>query len=155
MGGLHPESYISGLQVRQRISRKQPKGLPIINMGFNEMPYPPPQSVVEAISGRALRAHRYGSAACNDLRQALAALHGLPAEQLFFEGKYAECAEIARFEFERGVWNERWPELLMQCHLETGRYSDALADTKQTLCMAPLYAEYCALLFSLSNYNKV
>ena len=89
MGERHPESYISGLRVRQRISRQQPKGLPIVNMGFNEMPYPPPQSVVDAISGRAPHAHRYGSAACNALRQALAAEHALPAEQLEVEAAQA------------------------------------------------------------------
>ncbi|MEM8686619.1 MAG: histidinol-phosphate transaminase [Pseudomonadota bacterium] len=94
MGGLHPESYISRLQVRQRISRAQPKGLPIINMGFNEMPYPPPQSVVEAISGRALFAHRYGSAACNALRQALALEHELPAEQLICGNGSEELIDV-------------------------------------------------------------
>ncbi len=94
MGGQHPESYISGLQVRQRISRKQPKGLPVINMGFNEMPYPPPQSVVEALSGRASLAHRYGSAACNDLRQALGVLHELPADQLICGNGSEELIDV-------------------------------------------------------------
>ncbi|MEM1198644.1 MAG: histidinol-phosphate transaminase [Pseudomonadota bacterium] len=94
MGDLHPESHISGLKVRQRISRKQPKGLPIINMGFNEMPYPPPQPVVDALSARALHAHRYGSAACNDLRQALSGLNGLPAEQLICGNGSEELIDV-------------------------------------------------------------
>ena len=94
MGERHPESYISGLRVRQRISRQQPKGLPIVNMGFNEMPYPPPQSVVDAISGRAPHAHRYGSAACNALRQALAAEHALPAEQLICGNGSEELIDV-------------------------------------------------------------
>ncbi len=47
------------------------------------------------------------------------------AEELFFAGQYAECAQVARNEFERGVWNEKWPTLLLQCQLTTGNYDDA------------------------------
>ena len=53
------------------------------------------------------------------------------------------CAANCKYEEAKDAWQK------------ARAYCDALADTKQTLCMAPLYAEYCALLFSLSNYNKV
>lgn len=49
------------------------------------------------------------------------------AEQLFFEGKYAKCAALAQAEVERGVWNEKWPALLLQCQLATGQYAKAEA----------------------------
>ncbi|QDT04682.1 hypothetical protein K227x_30760 [Rubripirellula lacrimiformis] len=49
------------------------------------------------------------------------------ARQLHSEGKYEAAAEVANAEVERGIWNERWPRLLIECHLATGRYADALA----------------------------
>jgi tetratricopeptide (TPR) repeat protein len=48
-------------------------------------------------------------------------------EQLYFSGEYEECLEAAAAEVERGVWNDRWPRLLIRCQLETGRYGDARA----------------------------
>ncbi|MGB7325673.1 MAG: tetratricopeptide repeat protein [Rubripirellula sp.] len=46
---------------------------------------------------------------------------------LFSAGKYDEAAAAAAQEVENGIWNERWPRLLIQCHLQTGKYADALA----------------------------
>ncbi len=49
------------------------------------------------------------------------------ARDAFSAGRYAEAAEMALGEVERGVWNERWPRLLIDCQLATGRHADAVA----------------------------
>tara|TARA_R110002049_G_scaffold4601_5_gene32214 strand:+ start:301266 stop:303932 length:2667 start_codon:yes stop_codon:yes gene_type:complete len=48
-------------------------------------------------------------------------------KQQYRSGQYDEAAEAAAAEVERGIWNERWPRLLIQCYLVTGKYQDALA----------------------------
>ena len=47
-------------------------------------------------------------------------------QTLYQTGKYKEAEEFAAEEVERGVWNERWPRLLIQCQLVQGKYADAL-----------------------------
>ena len=47
------------------------------------------------------------------------------AEQLYESGDYATCLEVAASEVDRGIWNERWWRLLIQCQLTKGRYEDA------------------------------
>ena len=49
------------------------------------------------------------------------------AEQLFRSGDYAETEKVAAAEVARGVWNERWPRLLIRCQLVTGDYENAKA----------------------------
>lgn len=51
----------------------------------------------------------------------------LDAEQLYNEGEYEECLTLCLTEFERGVWNDRWPEKAIECLLTTGQYEKALA----------------------------
>lgn len=48
------------------------------------------------------------------------------AEQLYFAGEYEACIEIAGAEVRDGVWNDRWPRLLIECQLATGRNAEAL-----------------------------
>ncbi|MEM9586223.1 MAG: tetratricopeptide repeat protein, partial [Planctomycetota bacterium] len=45
---------------------------------------------------------------------------------LVMSGRYEEAESVAAAEVERGVWNERWPRLLIQCQMATGQYADAL-----------------------------
>lgn len=47
------------------------------------------------------------------------------AEQLFHRGDYAETERVAAAEVERGVWNERWPRLLIRCQMVLGEYANA------------------------------
>ncbi len=89
-----PRAYISGLKVRQRISRKQPKGLPVISMGYNELPYPPAAAVLEAIAETALHSNRYGNASCLELRQALAAEHGIDADRVICGNGSEELLDV-------------------------------------------------------------
>ncbi|QDT12232.1 tetratricopeptide repeat protein [Planctomycetes bacterium K23_9] len=46
---------------------------------------------------------------------------------LFLAGKYEDAEKLAGEEVERGIWNERWPRLLIRCQLEQGKYAEALA----------------------------
>jgi len=47
------------------------------------------------------------------------------AEQLFFNGDFKGSAALAQAEVDRGVWNEKWPLLLLRCQMATGKYSEA------------------------------
>ncbi|MEM7429218.1 MAG: histidinol-phosphate transaminase [Pseudomonadota bacterium] len=72
-----PNAYITPLSVRERISRAQPKGLPLINMGFNELPYPPSDAVLAAINATTARANAYGNPTCAALRDALGEVNSI------------------------------------------------------------------------------
>ncbi|MGV3485643.1 MAG: tetratricopeptide repeat protein [Planctomycetaceae bacterium] len=48
------------------------------------------------------------------------------ADELYRAGKYDEALHLAKIEVDRGVWNEKWPKLLIRCQLARGRYADAL-----------------------------
>ncbi|TWT94274.1 tetratricopeptide repeat protein [Neorhodopirellula pilleata] len=48
------------------------------------------------------------------------------AIEAFNHGRYAEATRIASERVEQGVWLERWPVLLIECQLTTGKYADAL-----------------------------
>ncbi len=71
MSENRPHGYIQPLTVRQRVSRPQPKGLPVINLSFNELPYPPSQSVLTAIQSATSHANSYGNPTCELLRAAI------------------------------------------------------------------------------------
>lgn len=49
------------------------------------------------------------------------------AQELFRSGDYEEAEALAAEQVERGIWNERWPRLLVQCQLATGKYQEAKA----------------------------
>ena len=53
------------------------------------------------------------------------------AEALFRSGRYEDCLLVAQDQV--GVWNDRWPRLLIRCQLETGRYQAALASYEAAL----------------------
>ncbi len=57
--------------------------------------------------------------------------------ELFSAGNYDAAALIAKQEVERGIWNERWPRILIECHLATGRYREALAVYEQAVQRYP------------------
>ncbi|MGB1389693.1 MAG: hypothetical protein ACPG61_12485, partial [Paracoccaceae bacterium] len=79
---MRPRSYLTPKTVRGRIARPQPLGLPLINMGFNELPYPPTRRVAQALSQTSERLGSYGSPGCEVLRAKLAELWGLSADRL-------------------------------------------------------------------------
>lgn len=46
-------------------------------------------------------------------------------QQLYYSGDYERCLQLADEEVGRGIWNDRWWRLLVQCQLTTGRYDEA------------------------------
>jgi len=54
----------------------------VVKLASNENPYGPSPKAIEAVSGGTLQLHRYPDPTAHDLRQALAAHHDVPAEQL-------------------------------------------------------------------------
>ncbi|GAA5507002.1 beta-barrel assembly-enhancing protease [Novipirellula caenicola] len=48
------------------------------------------------------------------------------AQNQFRTGKYKAAEAVAFAAVESGIWNERWPRLLIQCQLEQGKYAEAL-----------------------------
>ena len=54
-------------------------------------------------------------------------------EELFQTGRYDEAAAAAQVEIDRGVWNERWPRLLMRAQLTRGKYAAAVQTYEQAI----------------------
>ena len=47
------------------------------------------------------------------------------ARLLYRTGNYTEAEELAAQQVEAGIWNERWPRLLIDCQMALGEYVDA------------------------------
>ena len=47
------------------------------------------------------------------------------ARTLYKTGKYKEAEEFAAEQVEAGIWNERWPRLLIRCQMTLGKYEEA------------------------------
>ncbi len=47
------------------------------------------------------------------------------AHRKYLQGQYQEATEIAAAQVEEGIWNERWPRLLIRCYMATGKYAEA------------------------------
>ncbi len=89
-----PVSYIEPLVVRGRIARDQPKGLPVINLGYNELPYGPTPRVAAAIAEQAGGINSYGTPHCDALRAALATANRLDAETLICGNGSEELLDV-------------------------------------------------------------
>lgn len=68
----------------------------------------------------------FGVVSSTILARPLAAADYKAAERLYRGGEYDEAADIAAAEVERGIWNERWANLLIRSLLARGRYDEAL-----------------------------
>ena len=91
---IRPTPYLVPKPVRGRIARAQPLGLPVINMGFNELPYPPTPKVAEALSQSAAQLGRYGSPGCDGLRAALGRVWGLDPDRLICGNGSEELLDV-------------------------------------------------------------
>ncbi len=89
-----PRPLIEPLTIRARESRPQPRGLPIINLGFNELPFPPSTSVLDAINAATANAHLYGNPTCELLRNALSRVYSLNADQLICGNGSEELLDV-------------------------------------------------------------
>ncbi|MFK7854886.1 MAG: histidinol-phosphate transaminase [Granulosicoccus sp.] len=94
MADQRPVSYIQPLTIRPRESRAQPKGLTIINLGFNELPFPPPESVASAIDLATASANSYGNPSCVLLREAIAMQYKLDPERIVCGNGSEELLDI-------------------------------------------------------------
>lgn len=89
-----PRGYIQPLAVRQRIERLQPAGLPIINLSFNELPYPPTKSVLAAIQTATAHANNYGDPTCKKLAMAIGDTHELDPNRIVCGNGSEELLDI-------------------------------------------------------------
>ena len=89
-----PYCYLSPFQVRTRIARDQPLGLPLINMAFNELPYVPSANVAAAMSVACANANRYGDPTCKALRQRISQLHNINAEDIICGNGSEELLDV-------------------------------------------------------------
>jgi tetratricopeptide (TPR) repeat protein len=48
-------------------------------------------------------------------------------------GQYDECIEYAKAQVDKKVWNDKWPILLVEAYLTTGRYEQALVVYEESL----------------------
>ena len=65
----------------------------------------------------------WGLVACTCISAAASDLDD--ARLLYQSGKYAEAEEFAAKQVEAGIWNERWPRLLIDCQMVQGKYAEA------------------------------
>ena len=96
-----PESYLTPLNVRDRISKPQPLGLPLINLGFNELPFGPTPAIADAIADCSMRANYYGNPNCVVLRQTLGAHNGIDPEQIICGNGSEELLDVIARNFVR------------------------------------------------------
>ncbi|MEX0284475.1 MAG: histidinol-phosphate transaminase [Paracoccaceae bacterium] len=89
-----PQPYVSPKPVRGRIARRQPLGLPLVNMGFNELPYPPTSKVAEALARQSATLGSYGPPTCDPLRAKLAETWGLNAERIICGNGSEELLDV-------------------------------------------------------------
>lgn len=89
-----PRSYLEPVVVRGRIATPQPKGLPLINLGYNELPYGPSPAVAAAIAAAAGQACSYGTPYCDELRAALAQANRLDAEGIICGNGSEELLDV-------------------------------------------------------------
>ncbi|QFT58819.1 Putative phenylalanine aminotransferase [Sulfitobacter sp. THAF37] len=96
-----PRSYLEPLNLRGRISAPQPKGLPLVNLGFNELPYGPSPKVAAAIAQATAQVASYGTPLCDGLRDRLAQANGLDADRIICGNGSEELLDVIARNFVR------------------------------------------------------
>ena len=94
MSANKPQPRIAPLAVRPRKDRAQPKGLPVINLSFNELPFAPVGTVQKVIETVAKQAQNYGDPGCVALRTKLAEIYRLNPDQLICGNGSEELLDI-------------------------------------------------------------
>lgn len=108
-----PAAYIVPIAMRGRISRAQPKGLPLINLGFNELPFGPTPKVAKAMAATAARANSYGSPDCYALRQALGQANNLDPDTIICGNGSEELLDVIARNFARPDFARPCDEILI------------------------------------------
>lgn len=76
-------------------------------------------------------------------------------EQLFHRGQIEQAEQAAKEEVEKGIWNRRWSELLIECQLATGKYEQALSTYDAAIKRYPTSLPLRVLGISVANYNQL
>ena len=87
-----PIPYLQPMTVRGRIGRAQPKGLPLINLGYNELPYGASPRVAEAMAQTP--PNSYGPPTCDPVRAGLAKAYGLDAGKIICGNGSEELLDV-------------------------------------------------------------
>ncbi|MCC9601643.1 tetratricopeptide repeat protein [Stieleria sp. JC731] len=74
-------------------------------------------------------------------------------ETLYRSGKIDEAHEIAAAEVERGVWNRRWSELLIECQLAKGQYAESFETYQAAIKRYPTSLPLRSLGIRVARYN--
>ncbi|MEX0309586.1 MAG: aminotransferase class I/II-fold pyridoxal phosphate-dependent enzyme, partial [Tateyamaria sp.] len=98
---MKPKQYIEPLVVRGRIERVQPKGLPLINLGYNELPYGPTPGVADALARAPEMVNSYGGPGVDAVRDALGELHGLDPDEIICGNGSEELLDVIGRNFAR------------------------------------------------------
>ena len=77
------------------------------------------------------------------------------AQHQFDTGKFDQAEALAAAEVERGIWNRRWPELLIRCQLVTGKYADALKTYTDAIKRYPTSLPLRVLGIEVAHYNQL
>lgn len=89
-----PHAYLTPYPVKARLARPQPLGLPIINMAFNELPYPPTEAVAKAIAATSANANRYGNPFCTLLEEKITRQFGVAADSIICGNGSEELLDV-------------------------------------------------------------
>lgn len=98
---MKPTQYIEPLVVRGRVQRAQPKGLPLINLGYNELPYGPTPGVADALARAPEMINSYGGPGVDAVREALGELHGLDPDEIICGNGSEELLDVIGRNFAR------------------------------------------------------
>ncbi|WP_282607856.1 histidinol-phosphate transaminase [Pelagibius sp. Alg239-R121] len=83
------------------MSGAQPKGLPVINMSFNELPFGPSPAVSAAIDAVTTKANFYGNPSCQALREEIGQCNGLDPEAIVCGNGSEELLDVIARNFVR------------------------------------------------------
>lgn len=86
--------YIQPLAVKPRVSKPQPKGLPVINLSFNELPFAPSPIVSKAIQAATAQSNSYGDPSCEQLRTAIGNTYQLDPNRIVCGNGSEELLDI-------------------------------------------------------------
>ncbi len=77
------------------------------------------------------------------------------ATRLFRTGKYEEAEAMAAAQVERGIWNERWPRLLIDIQLTRGKYAEAKQVYDEAILRYPTSLTLRMMGLDILRYNNL
>jgi tetratricopeptide (TPR) repeat protein len=77
------------------------------------------------------------------------------AREFLRKGDYDLCIEVAQAQVDRKVWNERWPELLLEAQLIRGQYEGAHANWLKAIEQFPVSLRLRLLGVEVCRFNNL